>query len=143
MNIGFIYVYSVTDGSFIGEVDKPDFVTISSSEEQVAGNRQRVVAPTSQYTSRSLFVVPGTSKLVVNTLYRGNELDDEDYDATTADFWLDIYDLDDLSYVHSIQLPHAVSSFVINDGSLITYNSTSGRGISYDMTDELSDLIYP
>lgn len=144
MNVGIIYVFSIKDGLLIREIETPHFSTIASSEEQVEGNRRRVVAPTSQYSSTSsVLVLPDTSNLVVYTLYRGDEIDDEEYDASTADFWLDIYDLDDMSYIHSIQLPHAVSSFVINNGSLITYNSTSGRGISYDMTDELSDLIYP
>jgi len=143
MNVGIIYVFSITDGSLLGEMETPHFSAFASSEEQVDGNRRRVIAPTSQYTSGTPTVVPGTSRLIVETLYRGEEIDDNEYDASTADFWLDIYDLNDLSYVHSIQLPHAVSSFVINSGSFITYNSTSGRGISYDMTDELYDLIYP
>jgi|AntRauTorcE11897_2_1112592.scaffolds.fasta_scaffold03342_4 hypothetical protein len=143
MNVGIIYVYDVSDGSLVGKIETPHFSTIAASEEQIDGNRRRVIAPTSQYTSGTPTALPGTSRLIVETLYRGDEIDDEEYDASTADFWLDIYDLNDLSYVHSIQLPHAVSSFVIHNGSFITYNSTSGRGISYDMTDELKDLIYP
>ena len=143
MNVGIIYVFSVTDGSLIGEIETPHFETIARSEEQLDGNRRRVVAPTSQYTMGTPTVIPGTSRLIVETLYRGDEIDDEEYDASTADFWLDIYDLENQSYLHSIQLPHSVSSFVIHDGSLITYNTTSARGISYDMTDELRDLIYP
>jgi len=143
MNVGIIYVFSVTDGSLIGEIETPHFETIARSEEQLDGNRRRVVAPTSQYTMGTPTVIPGTSRLIVETLYRGDEIDDEEHDASTADFWLDIYDLENQSYLHSIQLPHSVSSFVIHDGSLITYNTTSARGISYDMTDELRDLIYP
>jgi hypothetical protein len=142
-NVGIIYIYDISDGSQIGEIEAPHFSTIAHSEEQVDGNRRRDVAPTSQYSSGTPTVIPGTSRLIVETLYRGDEIDDEEYDGSTADFWFDIYDLEDLSYIHSIRLPYSVSSFVIHDGSLIIYNSKSARGNSYYMTDELSDLIYP
>ena len=142
MYFGKIYVYDLNDGSLFKEMNTPVPTSVPRVEEDIQYGERRVAAPFTQYVNSHMLYIQKNNTLAVSTYYRGDEIREGEYDEKTAAFWIDFYDLDDWTYRDSIELPHAVSTFFFSENTFYTYNTTSAAGRSYNMSEELREIIY-
>ncbi len=134
--------FDLNDGSLFIEMNTPVPTSVPKVEEDIQNGERRVAAPTTQYVNSHMLYIQKNNTLAVSTYYRGDEIREGEYDEKTAAFWIDFYDLDDWTYRDSIKLPHAVSTFFISENTFYTYNTTSAAGRSYNMKEELREIIY-
>lgn len=139
---GAIFGFDLSSGKHIFTIPTPDDVPLPESQRLSDTNRTGFVAPTSQVTNTRFEYVKESGKLIVSVFDRGEPSSDGSYDPENHLFWLDIYDIENQSYLYSIELPHIVDSFTFLGDYFLIYSTTSAMGLSYVMDDSFKSLIF-
>ncbi|MFU8813678.1 MAG: hypothetical protein ACNA78_11995 [Balneolaceae bacterium] len=142
INYGAIFGFDLGSGKHTFTIPTPDGGPLPSSEQRTETGRLVTIAPNSQARNSGLKYVSESGKLVVFTYIRGDQLADGSYDVDGFTYWLDVYDIEDPSYLYSIEFPHIASSFTFIQDYLLVHHSRSARGISYVMDDAFKSLIF-